>query len=104
MKLYSLIPYAALLLPFFCQANGLTLGATRMIYEEGRKEASVPLRNGVRNTPYLVQSWVSDFDSRSTDNIPFITTPPLFKLAASGESPVRVVYVGNGKSALPEDR
>lgn len=104
MKLFFLIPCAALLLPQFCQANGLTLGATRLIYEADRKEASVPLRNSVRNVPHLVQSWVSDFDNRSPDNIPFITTPPLFKLAADSESPVRVVYVGNGQSALPGDR
>ncbi|MFE8047186.1 molecular chaperone [Brenneria goodwinii] len=104
MRLYSLLPCVALLLPMLCQANGLTLGATRMIYDAGRKEVSVPLRNGVRDTPHLVQSWVSDFDQRSTENIPFITTPPLFKLAVGGESPVRVVYVGSGATALPEDR
>ncbi|MFP1766524.1 molecular chaperone [Lonsdalea quercina] len=104
MKLFSIIPCVSLLLPLFCQAGGLTLGATRMIYPADRKEASVSLRNGVRDTPYLVQSWVSDFDQRGTENIPFITTPPLFKLAAGGESSVRVVYVGSGASALPKDR
>lgn len=104
MKRISFIIAVALLLPHHCIANGLTLGATRLIYEAGQKEASVSLRNTVRNTPYLVQSWVSDFDSRNTANVPFITTPPLFKLNAEKESPVRVVYIGKGKSALPGDR
>ncbi|MFE8047190.1 hypothetical protein [Brenneria goodwinii] len=31
MRLYSLLPCVALLLPMFCQANGLTLGATLKI-------------------------------------------------------------------------
>lgn len=104
MKFNFLIPCIALLLPIFCQANGLTLGATRLIYEASKKEASIPLRNRVPNTPHLVQSWVSDFDTRSPDNIPFITTPPLFKLAAESETFVRVVYIGNNQTALPDNR
>ncbi|QBR48857.1 molecular chaperone [Erwinia sp. QL-Z3] len=103
MKHTKLILGIALLLPLICQADGLTLGATRLIYEAGKKEASVPLRNGPRQAPQLVQNWVSNFDSRDTNNIPFINTPPLFKLPAGGESPVRVVYVGL-PTALPKDR
>ncbi|MGA7509613.1 MAG: molecular chaperone [Erwinia billingiae] len=103
MKHTKLILAIALLLPFICKADGLTLGATRLIYEAGKKEASVPLRNGLRQPPQLVQTWVSDFDNRDTKNIPFINTPPLFKLPVGGESPVRVVYVGS-PTALPKDR
>lgn len=103
MKYIKLIIGVALLLPLICKADGLTLGATRLIYEAGKKEASVPLRNGMTQAPQLVQTWVSDFASRETKNIPFINTPPLFKLPAGGESPVRVVYVGSA-SALPKDR
>ncbi|WP_147199803.1 molecular chaperone [Pantoea sp. MBD-2R] len=93
----------ALLMPGISQAEGLTLGATRLIYESGKKESSVPLRNGADSVPWLVQSWVSDFERKNT-NVPFITTPPLFKLGQQSTSAIRVVYVGSGESKLPDDR
>lgn len=83
------------------RAEGLTLGATRLVYDATRKEASVPLQNRGK-TPYLIQSWVADTQSR-IKAAPFITTPPLFKLGADGDTTVRVVYVGT-ENALPSDR
>lgn len=82
-------------------ADGLTLGGTRLIYDAAKKEASLSLNNAGKSTPYLVQVWVSDMQ-RQTRNIPFIATPPLFKLGLNGDSAVRVVYTS--LPALPEDR
>lgn len=82
-------------------ADGLTLGGTRLIYDAAKKEASLSLSNAGKSTPYLVQVWVSDMQ-RQTRNIPFIATPPLFKLGLNGDSAVRVVYTS--LPALPEDR
>lgn len=82
-------------------AHGLTLGATRLIYDANKKEATISLNNS-GTTPYLVQSWVSDFNN-NTQNIPFIITPPLFKLLSNDENLVRIVYVSS-KGTLPTDR
>lgn len=82
-------------------ADGLTLGGTRLVYDATQKEANVSLNNAGKSTPYLVQVWVSDMQ-RQTRNIPFIATPPLFKLGLNGDSAVRVVYTS--LPALPEDR
>lgn len=84
-------------------AAGLTLGATRLIYSQGKKEASVPLNNFGDSVPYLIQSWVANFDQKE-DNVPFITTPPLFKLARQGSNTIRVVYTGDAARSLPTDR
>ncbi|HEY3591994.1 MAG TPA: molecular chaperone [Buttiauxella sp.] len=86
------------------QASGLTLNATRLIYQGNMKEASVMLRNNIQDTPHLIQSWVSVFNGDEVSGIPFITTPPLFKLASESEMPVRVVYIGSDNSALKDDR
>lgn len=106
MKLSSLagfcLPAILMSSASLCQADGLTLGATRLIYDATKKEASVPLRNEGKSVPYLVQAWISDID-RKTDNIPFIATPPLFKLSQNSDSNVRVVYVQTSNS-LPSDR
>lgn len=84
-------------------ADGLTLGATRLIYLQGKKEASVPLNNVGGSVPYLIQAWVSDFAQKETE-VPFITTPPLFKLDRQSSSTVRVVYTGSGSTPVPADR
>ncbi|MGU3525036.1 molecular chaperone [Enterobacteriaceae bacterium C23F] len=83
-------------------SEGLTLGATRLIYDAGKKEASVSLSSAGNGGPWLIQSWVSDIDKKTQDAA-FVTTPPLYKLGANEDSLVRVVYVGKGQQ-LPEDR
>lgn len=88
---------------FFSYAGGLTLGATRLIYPAGNREATVPLSNGSENTPYLIQSWVSDLEQK-TEDIPFITTPPVFKLLQNKSTVVRVVNLPDAANALPQDR
>lgn len=104
MRLFNcaiLVPCLAMLFSSFGHANGLGLGATRLIYLQDKKEASVPLNNVGDGVPYLIQAWVTDFSQKEND-VPFITTPPLFKLASQSSSMVRVVYTG--KRALPTDR
>lgn len=78
----------------------ITLGATRVIYEGGKKEASIGLASKGEDIPHLVQSWVTKFGDDNRDT-PFIVTPPLFKLNSDTESLIRVSYV---KETLPQDR
>ncbi len=82
-------------------AEGLTLGGTRLIYEAAKKEASIPLSNSETRTAYLVQAWVTDLQG-GEQHIPFIATPPLFKLGASGDTSVRVAYTATPE--LPSDQ
>lgn len=82
-------------------ADGLTLGGTRLIYDAAKKEASISLSNQGSSPPQLVQSWVSD-KNKGVKDIPFITTPPVFKLFQNTTSAIRTVYVGGNR--LPDDR
>lgn len=84
-------------------AEGLALSGTRLIYDATKKEASITVNNTGKNVPHLVQSWVSDINLK-TENIPFITTPPLSKLGPNSTVPVRVVNVMTGNQLLPADR
>ncbi|WP_380180240.1 molecular chaperone [Kalamiella sp. sgz302252] len=106
MRLFNcaiLAPCLAILFSSAGYANGLALGATRLIYLQGKNEASVPLNNRGDSVPYLVQAWVTDF-SQSQNKTPFITTPPLFKLDSNSAGAVRVVYTGGGANGLANDR
>lgn len=90
---------AAASVPAF--ADGLTLGGTRLIYDAAKKEASINLSNQGSSPPHLVQSWVSD-KNRNVKDIPFVITPPVFKLFQNTTSTIRAVYVGEDR--LPNDR
>lgn len=92
-----------LLVPVFyshiCPANGIQVGRTRIIYEAGKKEVSLPLTNTDSELPWLIQSW-TDTGGEKTRG-PFIVTPPLFRLDPQKEQSLRIAWNG---TALPENK
>ncbi len=78
----------------------LMLNADRLIYNEKDGDASVTVHSDEERA-YLIQSWLDDGDSTVKKNLPFVVTPPLFRLAPKSDNVIRVVYLGKG---LPTDR
>lgn len=72
--------------------GGILVGRTRVIYEENKKEASLPLSNKSDSKPFLIQSWVDNGDGKTRG--PFVVTPPLFRLNANEENDLRISYTG----------
>lgn len=72
---------------------GITVGATRLIYNETENEASISVSNHIGSAPYLIQSWIEQ-DGDSSAKVPFIVTPPLFRLDGGHENTLRIIYVG----------
>lgn len=92
-----------LLVPVFyshiCPASGIQVGRTRIIYEAGKKEVSLPLTNTDSELPWLIQSWTDIGDEKTRG--PFIVTPPLFRLDPQKEQNLRIAWNG---TALPENK
>ncbi len=89
----------ALMMVSSASAGGIALGATRVIYPQGAREASLSLTNTSTKDVYLIQSWVANFNgSKSAD---FVLTPPLFTMKPKKENTLRIMYTG---PALPTDR
>lgn len=92
-------------------AASVTLGATRLIYNESNDSISLSV-NDDDKTPYLVQSWVSTYANAAesgkpaalteVSNIPFIVTPPLFKMESGDSNTLNIVKTS--QSTLPNDR
>lgn len=76
---------------------GITLSGTRLIFNGSKNESSITVNNP-DNTPYLVQSWVSVDDKKSST---FIVTPPLFRMDGNTSNALRIVLA---KNQLPQDR
>ncbi|WP_314188623.1 molecular chaperone [Yersinia massiliensis] len=80
---------------------GVLIGGTRIIYDGAKKEAAISVTNEDKNSPYLIQSWVDNFDTNNTNKVPFMITPPLFRLDGGKESSLRILFTGK---KLPQDR
>lgn len=78
----------------------LTLDVDRLVYKESEGDASLSIHS-TEDRAYLIQSWLDAGDSTVKKDLPFVVTPPLFRLAPKSENVIRVVYLGNG---LPKDR
>jgi chaperone protein EcpD len=84
------------------QANVL-IGGTRVIFPAKDGEVTVRLTNE-NDHPVIIESWIDRGDVHSTpDNVdvPFLITPPLFRMEANKEQSLRIVYT---KEQLPADR
>lgn len=84
--------------------GGLSLSQTRVIFDEKAKSNKVVINNQSEQV-YLINSRVlssPDSQSESAENMPFLITPPLFRLEK--ESRNTVLISRNDTSKLPTDR
>lgn len=73
-------------------ANGIVMGATRVIYDGSKKEASLTVQNRNTKEAYLIQAWIDDANGNRKS--PFVITPPLFRLESNKENILRLVRTG----------
>ncbi|CAM4100275.1 MULTISPECIES: molecular chaperone [Lelliottia] len=86
---------AGMLMCASAQAS-IVMTGSRIIYPADSREVSVQLTNR-DDFPGVVQVWLDEGNPQSapqTANAPFVTTPPVFRLAAHSGQTVRLRYVG----------
>ncbi|MDF3865072.1 molecular chaperone [Pseudomonas denitrificans (nom. rej.)] len=82
---------------------GVTAERTRVIFDEGKREASLALANQ-NSYPVIVQAWIDDGEidsSPETAQAPIMPLPPVFRLNPGQQRSLRLLYTG---VALPQDR
>ena len=107
LKASRVIP-AVLLAIAFCAAAPTTTAAvvvngTRVVYPADKREVTISLHN-TGETPSLVQAWLDAGDPHSKpgeSKVPFVLTPPLFRLDPTKVQSLRLVYTHD---PLPADR
>ncbi|MDC7815431.1 fimbria/pilus periplasmic chaperone [Pseudomonas protegens] len=77
---------------------GITLSATRLVFDGEHKEVSIKVRNN--GDDVLIQSWIDSDDSGAT-SVPFAVTPPLARIPGKEQQLLRVIYEGKG---MPADK
>ncbi|RFD29941.1 pilus assembly protein [Pseudomonas sp. GL93] len=72
------------------------INSTRVVYPQNDKEVTVRLESK-NQAPVLVQTWLDNGDEQSTPDvsgIPFVVTPPIFRMEPGKQQVVRVAYTG----------
>lgn len=93
MKLKAICYLSTFLVMINAAHAGIVVGGTRVIYDASKKESSLNLTNPDSN-PYLIQSWLENSDG-TTNQVPFVITPPLFRLDGNQQNVLRIVQTGN---------
>lgn len=85
---------------FNANAQGVSLGKTRVIFSEGSSSESIYISND-DNQPYLIQAGVTEkIDGNLSSN--FIVTPPVFRLENRSVSSLRILL--KDTQDLPNDK
>ena len=91
---------AFFLLGFPNSHAALTISSTRVVFDSDKRNVSLRVSNP-STKPFAVQAWVNTITDDQTTAVPFIASPPLFRLNASKEQQVQI----NGlPQSLPKDR
>lgn len=78
----------------------LTLSGTRVIFNGDKRNVSLTISNPSNKT-FAVQTWVNTAADDQTTAVPFIVSPPLFRLNAGKEQQIQINGLPN---TLPRDR
>lgn len=78
----------------------LTINTTRVIYEGDRRSVSLVAANPSKDL-FAVQSWVNTHADDTTTTVPFVVSPPLFRLDPGKQQQIQISGLPND---LPADR
>lgn len=88
--------------PFPGMAEGLKLSQTRVIFYAESKSTTASIQNS-SHRPYLIKAEVLNVPGQNEpDVVPFVVTPPLFRLEPDSQYTVRILPPG--RIHLPDDR
>lgn len=80
--------------------GALTVSSTRVVFDSDKRNVSLTVANP-SDKPFAVQTWVNTAADDQTTAVPFIASPPLFRLNAGKEQQVQINGLSN---TLPKDR
>ncbi|MGK9173739.1 molecular chaperone [Yokenella regensburgei] len=87
---------------FWCTATqaGIQFDSTRIIYPAAKGEITLALTNNA-STPRLLQAWMDNGDPTlrpDMSTVPFIVTPPIFRLNSAKGQTLRIRFIGGNIS------
>ncbi len=102
IMLKFILIFLTLFVSTVAQASVVIMG-TRVVYPATQKSINVQLNNN-DESPALIQSWLDTGNAAAAPDsihVPFIITPPIFRMEPKSGQTIRIVYTGE---SLPQDR
>ena len=103
----SFVPAVIIALTIFAAvapaSAGIVVDGTRVVYPATKREVTLTIHNP-GEAPSLVQAWLDAGDPQSKpgeSKVPFVMTPPLFRLDPTKAQSLRLVYT---HESMPADR
>ncbi|MEQ4986603.1 molecular chaperone [Proteus sp. fly-1089] len=59
--------------------TSIEINKDKFIFIESKNQEIIEIKNNT-NSEYFIQSWISYYDENNDDELPFMITPPLFKI------------------------
>lgn len=90
------VTLACALLGTTCVYASVVINSTRVVYPQNDREVTVRLESK-NEGPVLIQAWLDKGDEHSTPDqgaIPFVATPPIFRMEPGKQQVVRLAYTG----------
>ncbi len=107
LRANKIIPLACIAVTLFTASAyataGVVVDGTRVVYPAAKREVTINISNS-SSAPSLVQAWLDAGDPHAKPgdaNVPFVLTPPLFRLDPTKVQSLRLVYTHD---PLPADR
>lgn len=97
-SVFSCLSYAA-------NDGGISLGATRVVFPSDKNSVVLAVNNSSPSATWLLRAWISEYGHEvqpSKKEVPFVVTPPLYRLGASDKIQLRINKTQADK--LPVDR
>jgi chaperone protein EcpD len=83
----------------------VVITSTRVVYPLNAKDVSIRLNNN-GTFPSLVQAWMDNGDATANPeniSVPFILSPPMFRIDPTHAQMLRMVYTGEDKTPLDRE-
>jgi chaperone protein EcpD len=102
-RINHVIAIAVLLTTVGAAHAAAVIGGTRIVFPSNEREVSVRVSNEGKE-PSLIQVWIDNGDDKAAPDqirVPFVLTPPMFRMDAGKGQTVRIFY---NAAPLPQDR
>nr|WP_077885137.1 fimbria/pilus periplasmic chaperone [Shigella sp. FC130] len=90
-KIKFTILYIAISLPIYGYTS-IEINKDKFIFIESKNQEVIEIKNSI-NSDYFIQSWISHYDENNDSELPFMITPPLFKIEKDEDYSLKIFKI-----------
>ncbi|WP_100159380.1 fimbrial biogenesis chaperone [Proteus columbae] len=88
-KIKLTILYIVITFPIYGYTS-IEINKDKFIFIESKEQEIIEIKNST-NSDYFIQSWISNYDDNNNAELPFMITPPLFKIEKDENYSLKII-------------